>query len=214
MTTVTLPNRMSLARRVNAFGGSNGRGRGGLFRFGDVASDRALVEEQLTIQQTFNSPSTRQGFITGNRVDWAALHAAYPDWARAAYASINQGALDPDSFPDIETWLARYGGSVPIIAPPPVMSLPVAPPAPTPAITPGMTDAEYQAALAAAQSEADRLATLAQERHNAFIAEAKRVAADEAAKEYARTTGATPVKPKSVLPWVLAAGAALLLLKG
>lgn len=77
--------------------------------FGDVAADRAKVEAQLVIQQTHNSPPTRQGFITGGTVDWGALYVAFPDWARAAYASINQGALDPDSFPTIDAWMQKYG---------------------------------------------------------------------------------------------------------
>jgi hypothetical protein len=85
------------------------RGHGSPWFFGDVASDRALVEAQLVTQQTYNHPPTRQGFITGGRVDWGALYVASPDWARAAYASINQGALDPDSFPTIDAWMQKYG---------------------------------------------------------------------------------------------------------
>jgi hypothetical protein len=44
-----------------------------------------------------------------NEVDWAALYAADPAWARTAYERVNEGTLDPMWEPTIEVWMQKRG---------------------------------------------------------------------------------------------------------
>lgn len=229
MGGITLQGRQSLSRRVQSFGGLNGRGtNAGFRRFGDMSSDRATVETELSAMATGATGPRNHTWLV-NTIDWAALYASDPSWARSAYNTINQASYDPDWQPTIEVWLQKHGvvapGNTPVTPPvsnPPVTPPVVAPPVSNPLVTtPGMTQAEYEAALAAAQVEAAKLAALASAKQAQNAAESKRIAAeDELARRNAEIASQTaiadaPVAHKSnPIPWLVAAGVAFLVLKG
>ncbi len=203
---ITLNRRQSLSSRIQNFGGANGRGSR-RFRFGDSASDRAIIEAELAAMDAgATGPRNHDALI--QNTDWGSLFVADAAWARNAYARINAASLDPEYQPTIDVWFEKHGGN-PTVTVPVVTNVPVT--------TPGTTDAAYQAAVAAAQIEAARLEAVAAANRKAADADAKRIAAEDVlkAKLAADAAQATePVKKSSMLPLVLAAGAAYLLLKG
>lgn len=223
MGGITLQSRQSLSRRVQVFGGANGRGERRtelrrVFRFGDIYSDRGNVEAAVASIAAGAIDPNRNQHLIADLVDWATLYASDPVFARESYLKIVRLALDPEYEPNIDVWMQRRGrvpatpGTAPGI---------VTTPVPTPsASTPGMTNAEYQALLAAAQVEAARLAAMASANQAATVSEGKRILAEEAlatekaaAEEALRNGEATPPK-SNPLPWLIAAGAAFFLLKG
>lgn len=212
MGNVTLPHRNSLSRNIHVFGSVNGRGAGRIFRFGDVAADRAKVESAIAGLRQQNHMATRMDIHANT--NWAALFSVDPAWTRDAYSFINEGVLDPSWEPTVEIWIQNRGNAsvTPPVVPPPAAtpSTPVTLP-----IVPGMTDAGYQAAIAAAQAEAARLASLAAARYAALVAEGKQKEAEAVAAQAAKDAAnvASP-KKSSLMPLLLAAGALLLITKG
>ncbi len=230
MGGITLPMRQSLTRRVQTFGGLNGRaerlGSRRVFRFGDISADRATVEAALNSSATGSGAASVKSNLI-NVLDWAALYAADPAWTRSAYQRMSDGSLDSEYQPNIDVWLQRHGSvptsntpvttdPVPVTVPTP-SNPPVTGPVTIPGTTPGTTDAEYQAAIAAMQVEAARLAALATANQAVAAAEAKQKdAEDEAAYQAAVAANAQLITPKksNAVPWLVAAGLAFLALKG
>lgn len=220
MTAFTLPGRQRLSTRVPSFGGANGRGTRRVFRFGDMVQDKQKATQFIAALDAGTVHTPYSVADTVDVLDWAALYTADPVWARNAFTRMVSGTMDPAN--TVETWIAQHGGSITPVTPP--VNTP-ATPDPTPSntvVTPGMTDAQYQAALLAAQTEALRLATAnaaaaAQAAKNQSAADAA-TAAEIARENVLRQNTpapAVPVAPKSnALPWLIAAGVAFLALKG
>jgi len=213
MASITLQHRQSLARRIPMLGVMRSRHINNYIRFGDVASDRAALENAMAIQDGGQNlgPAGSQHYV--DNTDWLALFNSDPAWTRMAYERIARGLLDPFWMPTLDDWfrikgITPGGPTSPIVSPAPDIP-PVHVPYPPPVSTPGMTEADYQKALVEMQLEAARLQALATARQ----AEAARQAA-EAATRNVEVPLTEAKADKSPFPLALAALAAYLVLKG
>ncbi len=219
MTAFTLPRRQRLSTRVPSFGGANGRGTNRVFRFGFIPTPEDAARYWALAEAGARQESPDAIYKAQNAVDWNGLYEL--DYARALQ-------LDT-AVHGTPRWTPAGGPPVTQATPPPVVVTPpvVIPVTPDPipsntVVTPGMTDAQYQAALLAAQTEALRLAAAnaaaaAQAAKNQSAADAA-TAAEIARENVLRQNApvpAVPVVPKSnALPGLIAAGVAFLALKG
>lgn len=223
MGGITLQSRQSLSKRVQFFGGANGRGTRRV-RFGFVPYPEDAVRYWAMAEAGARKESADAIYKAKNAVDWNGLYEldypralqldtainGSPIWAPAGGPPVS-APVNPPPTPPAQTYTEP-----PVVNPPPA-TVPPPPPAP-PVVTPGVTDADYQAMVVANQIEAARQQALMTAHDAQMRADAAQAAADlqsAAAQDALARANQNSTPPKSnAVPWLIAAGLALLALKG
>lgn len=134
MVAITLQRRQTLASRVPAFGGLNGRGNSrAIRRFGSYAD---LRDEVASIVEKASVPQSGLNYYHYIKaIDWPGLYSMDADYAKETYRFLNQKSVDPEYLPTVEQYMKKVLGLDVTTQAVPAQTVEPAPPSQTPTQT-------------------------------------------------------------------------------